>query len=448
MTHRIVAVSVHWGVGRAGGQPIEGPDEDAFTMAAAALERLPWPADLAPISRVDIVGEFSTPAPDDLSEAIGVAPLDVRRHPSGARGLREALADDPGDTNVGPRAIIVLEFGPAEEPPGRSPLRGALALGLADRPGILYLGLGGAPSRPEAGSRTEMLGLADAGQVGIRAPAEIGASLSPTPGSPKREGPSAIYVDFDAAGAGSSAGVSPSPRPQIAALAEALGAPVGTHLTLTAHAGGEPMSLTFLIEHPPSWSGRSSPENDAGRAHESDSANRPSLEPKNVSEGAYLPKATYLSDRPSRWRLAFDQCGACGHETFPIRGRCARCGESAQLVRREYPRAGLAVEATTVVHRGAQPTEFDRQVSATGDYQVVVARAGPSARVTLQLAGPTTPILEIGDRVDAVLRRLLPMEGEWRYGLKAIRATSNGTGPGSRPLLGSARAVQGTIPGR
>ncbi len=105
---------------------------------------------------------------------------------------------------------------------------------------------------------------------------------------------------------------------------------------------------------------------------------------------------------------------------FPARGRCAGCGNSAELVRFELARRGLTVEATTVVHRGAQPTEFDRQVEATGDYEVVIARSAPGVRVTLQVSDAAPGKVKIGDLVDAVLRRLIPMEGRWRYGLKAV----------------------------
>ena len=148
----------------------------------------------------------------------------------------------------------------------------------------------------------------------------------------------------------------------------------------------------------------------------------------NVSEGAYVPWTTYRDQRPSRWRLAADACPACGHLTFPVRGRCQACGNETSLVRREASRRGLLVEAATVVHRGAQPTEFDRQAELVDSYEVVVAKVVEGFRVTLQVTDSSPGTIRIGDRVDAVLRRLIPMEGKWRYGLKAVPS------PQARPV--------------
>ncbi|HEV2166309.1 MAG TPA: hypothetical protein VGS23_04965 [Thermoplasmata archaeon] len=86
------------------------------------------------------------------------------------------------------------------------------------------------------------------------------------------------------------------------------------------------------------------------------------------------------------------------------------------------------MEAATVVHRGAQPTEFDRQAEITETYGVVVARADAGFRVTLQVADSSPGAIRIGDHVDAVLRRLIPMEGSWRYGLKAVLSPASPLG--------------------
>ena len=143
---------------------------------------------------------------------------------------------------------------------------------------------------------------------------------------------------------------------------------------------------------------------------------------RSVSEGAYVPRPRYLENLPSRWRFVAERCGACGAYTFPTRGRCRACGRTEGLEARELPRDGGMVVATTVIGRGGQPTEFDPVVEAFGPYQVVLTELAPGARVPLQVTDAVPGEIHIGDRVDTRLRRLYAMEGEWRYGRKAVPA--------------------------
>jgi uncharacterized OB-fold protein len=142
--------------------------------------------------------------------------------------------------------------------------------------------------------------------------------------------------------------------------------------------------------------------------------------PTQVSEGAYVPRARYLENLPSRWRLEADRCGYCLRLTFPRRGTCRDCGRSDRLTSERLPRDGARVVATTALAKGGQPTEFDAQVEALGGYGVVLAEFEPGVRLTLQLTDARPGELHIGDRVATRLRRLYPMEGEWRYGRKAV----------------------------
>ncbi len=144
------------------------------------------------------------------------------------------------------------------------------------------------------------------------------------------------------------------------------------------------------------------------------------LAPTHVSEGAYVPRPRYLENLPSRWRLEADRCGHCGRVTFPRRGRCRACGRSDRLEVLRLPRDGAPVVATTSIGKGGQPTEFDDQVEALGGYEVVLAEFAPGVRLTLQVADVPPGTVRIGDRVDTQLRRLYPMDGEWRYGRKAV----------------------------
>lgn len=141
-----------------------------------------------------------------------------------------------------------------------------------------------------------------------------------------------------------------------------------------------------------------------------------------VSEGAYVPWASYLENLPSRWRFAASRCSRCRTLRFPLRRRCPACASSEPGEPLDLPRRGLSVLAVTTIATGAQPTEFDAQVAVAGAYDVVLAELAPSVRVTLQVTGTAPGAIRPGDRVDTVLRRLYPMEGRWRYGRKAVPA--------------------------
>lgn len=139
-----------------------------------------------------------------------------------------------------------------------------------------------------------------------------------------------------------------------------------------------------------------------------------------VSEGAYVPRPRYVENLASRWNFAAERCSSCGATNFPVRGKCRSCGHTDTLVRVNLPRDDARVVATTVIGPGGQPTEFDPQVAALGPYEVVLAELVDGVRVTLQVADATPGEVRIGDRVDTRLRRLFPMDGEWRYGRKAV----------------------------
>lgn len=143
-----------------------------------------------------------------------------------------------------------------------------------------------------------------------------------------------------------------------------------------------------------------------------------------VSEGAYVPRARYLENLPSRWRFLAEACGACHGTTFPARRICRRCGRQDSLTPVELPYDGGRVVAVTTVGSGGQPTEFDAQVAKTGPYDVALVELARSMRVTLQVTDIAPGTVRVGDRVNTMLRRLYPMEGEWRYGRKAVPVAS------------------------
>ena len=141
--------------------------------------------------------------------------------------------------------------------------------------------------------------------------------------------------------------------------------------------------------------------------------------PAAVSEGAYVPRARYLENLPSRWRLVAERCARCSSLTFPARGVCRSCSAREGLTEHPLPLDGGRVVATTTIGQGGQPTEFDLQVASLGDYGVVLVELAPGIRLTLQVTDGSSADLPIGARVSTRLRRLYPMDGEWRYGRKA-----------------------------
>ena len=169
------------------------------------------------------------------------------------------------------------------------------------------------------------------------------------------------------------------------------------------------------------WLGEWGAEPSAGRSVDLErvlAAAQPSLSA--VSEGAYVSRSRYLENLPSRWRFVAEECDACGARTFPARGVCRRCGNGERLRATSLPTEGATVVAATWIGPGGQPTEFDAQVAAMGGYGVVLADLAPGARVTLQVTDADPGEVVIGSRVGTRLRRLYPMEGEWRYGRKAV----------------------------
>ncbi|HKN07824.1 MAG TPA: hypothetical protein VJ021_09585 [Thermoplasmata archaeon] len=143
-----------------------------------------------------------------------------------------------------------------------------------------------------------------------------------------------------------------------------------------------------------------------------------------VSEGAYVPRARYLENLPSRWRLVAEECDNCHEMTFPARGICRRCRRRDTLATVPLPRDGGLVVAITTIGKGGQPTEFDDQVESSGPYSVALVELAEGIRTTLQVTDASPGEVRVSDRVNTLLRRLYPMEGEWRYGRKAVPAPS------------------------
>ncbi len=138
--------------------------------------------------------------------------------------------------------------------------------------------------------------------------------------------------------------------------------------------------------------------------------------PSELSMGAYLSIPSYLDTIQERYRLLASRCTECNHFHFPPRYVCLQCG--GQTFHRE-PLAGKGeVYARTVISRGSAPTEFREQQDVAGDYGVCIVQFEEGPRVITQLTDCDPTDVEIGTRVECVLRRIYRQEGVTRYGYK------------------------------
>jgi uncharacterized protein len=314
------------------GRRVAASDEDGFTLAATALERLESHASEIPLSsRLVLVGDLPSSAEADIPRFLGY-PIVTERLGSGPGALRQALRSaTTGAAEAPPVLLVAVDLGSGAP----DALDGAVAVRISsgdDRD----TGLADDPMLSDGSLPAAAL---------LRAGAKRGV-----------ETPSRWVGDFTQHGATSS--IAPGARSVV----------------------------------PPDGP---------------------------VSQGAYVPRPRYLENLGSRWRFVGERCRSCGKVGFPPRGRCRACGAVEGLEPFSLPRDGGEVVAATTIGPGGQPTEFDEQVALSGPYSVVLVDLIPGVRVTLQVADRPTPIA-IGSRVATRLRRLYPMEGEWRYGRKAV----------------------------
>ncbi|MGP8078681.1 MAG: OB-fold domain-containing protein [Thermoplasmata archaeon] len=331
---RAGAYAPAWG---SGGRRVPGPDEDAFTLAATAVERAVGPSILpsSPVT-VDVIGEAGEAASWGFGPLLGVEAR-VRSHPGGPAALGSALSSARAGPGSG--LVVAVDLGSSGGPDHDSRGAGAVAFFLA------------AEAREDA---------------------EFGSPPAPL-------GPSETAVDLA--------------RRWFRDRSEAARA---------------------------SWIGDWRPNHRPLRPSPLVPGAAPAPPSPAVSEGAYLPRPRYVEGLPSRWRFAAERCGTCGRIGFPVRRRCRGCGRADSLELLHLPRDGGKVVALTWIGRGGQPTEFDPQVEATGPYGVVLVELAEGIRATLQLTDCDPGEVRIGDPVGSRLRRIYALEGEWRYGRKAV----------------------------
>src|SRR5262249_4064455 len=112
------------------GVPVEGPDEDAFTLAVAAAEaiRRIGPARAAPTDRLAPVGGFADGMESRFADALDLDAPEIHRHGVGAEALVHAVHDvvrEPAHDEGAGLVLLVDVAGPPGE--GKSAAAAAVA---------------------------------------------------------------------------------------------------------------------------------------------------------------------------------------------------------------------------------------------------------------------------------------------------------------------------------
>lgn len=420
----IVRAATHWPSARRDGLAVPSVDEDGFTLAATAAERLfeDGTSDGGRVDSIWLVGDSPPEAVWGIPEAIGHPDLDLHHHPRGPAGLAASLVAAAHESAPGGATLVVGVDLPSPDAAGTSAEgAGAVAFLLRDGAGLLPVGEFGrrhpvhrapdASAWVEAGRRAARVsGPEEAGQLIVVA----------------KEAPPVLLNVWSRNQPGMTVVPSPASRPGAGAaptLALAEGIRRLTEPTLSGDrglvasiAGETTRFLGFQRTGPVEWRGDLAP---SAQGTEAPAPPLPAAALEAVSEGAYVPRPRYIESLGARWRFVGERCAACGTVTFPPRGRCRGCAATEGLTPFALPRTG-SVEAATIVAPGAQPSEFDPIVEGSGRYGVAILQLVPGVRVTVAVTGSGDTPLPAGTSVRTELRRLYPMEGEWRYGRKAI----------------------------
>jgi hydroxymethylglutaryl-CoA synthase len=140
--------------------------------------------------------------------------------------------------------------------------------------------------------------------------------------------------------------------------------------------------------------------------------------------GAYVSVPTWERSIAQRHRLVAGRCPECSALAFPPEGACTDCGALVEYESVTLPGRGT-VEAVTRIGRGGAPPEFATQQVRSGAFGVaIVSFDGPdggTVSAPAQVTDHDTDVdddLSVGDRVEAVVRRVYTQEGVTRYGFK------------------------------
>ncbi|WP_426963337.1 zinc ribbon domain-containing protein [Haloparvum alkalitolerans] len=147
--------------------------------------------------------------------------------------------------------------------------------------------------------------------------------------------------------------------------------------------------------------------------------------------GAYVSVPSWKRTIPQRHRLIAGRCPSCDALNFPPEGACRECHDRPDDYKTvRLPGTGT-VEGVTTIAQGGAPPEFVEQQSKSGPFvSAVVALDGPAGDETVsvptQVLAPGESAVEIGDRTEAVTRRIYRQEGVIRYGFKMRPVETDG----------------------
>ncbi len=136
--------------------------------------------------------------------------------------------------------------------------------------------------------------------------------------------------------------------------------------------------------------------------------------------GAHVSLPSWRRSLDQRYRLAAGRCPECGAYAFPPEGACPACHELVEFDRVEMPRTGT-VEAVTVIGQGGAPPEFVPQQDRDGAFGVAIIELADdegSVELPAQLTDCDPEAVDVGDAVEATIRRIYDQEGIPRYGVK------------------------------
>lgn len=139
--------------------------------------------------------------------------------------------------------------------------------------------------------------------------------------------------------------------------------------------------------------------------------------------GAYVSVPTWQRSLPQRHRLVAGQCPDCGAYTFPPEGACRACDALVEFESVALPGTGT-LEAYTEIGKGGAPPEFAELQSRSGSFGVAIVAFDAPGEGTATAPAMVVGDAAVGDRVEAVQRRIYTQEGVTRYGFK-VRVPRN-----------------------
>jgi 3-hydroxy-3-methylglutaryl CoA synthase/uncharacterized OB-fold protein len=425
---------------------VPGADEDAFTMAIAAAERLfETSAEREAIEHIALAS--TTPPLDEglfaprLGRALGVGrDVETSEHTgstlAGAEALSRVLdADGP--------ALVVVSDCPAGDPADGWGA-GAVALlvtddaavGVPERawyadeyPGLRY--------RERGSEEVESIGVTTYERDAIR---ECVAGAAAGIDDIERVAHAALHqpdarmpgrivgdlpIDDDAIEHGTvvdrvgDAGAATV----FLGLARALGGADADDRTLVGAFGSGGAGAAFVLDGGLDVAGLADGEipSDERISYTSALRKRGVLDEEEVAGGgARVSLPTWRESLDQRYRLRAGRCPDCETVAFPPEGACPNCGSRADYEPHDLPNVGI-VKARTVVGQGGAPPEFAAQQRRDGAYGVVVVGfEGIDATLPAQLTDCDPKSVAIGDKLRAVVRRIYEQEGIARYGVKFV----------------------------